>query len=69
MSRFQFNLDEQVRFRVSGEEGKIIGRAEYSHMSNSYMVEYKDASGRARVEWWIEHSLESTAAESPGGTD
>jgi len=58
---FSFDLQARVRIRESGEVGEVIGRAEYTFSSDSYLVRYKAADGRAVENWWTESSLEAAA--------
>jgi hypothetical protein len=62
MSAFKFNLDQQAQITISGETGQIIARAEYTTGTQSYLLRYKCADGRAIEAWWNEDAL--TAAES-----
>lgn len=58
MSGFAFSLNDNVRISCSGETGLIVGRAEYSHYDNRYLIRYKAADGRAVEDWWPESALE-----------
>ncbi len=57
---FKFNLKSKVKIITSGEgeSGEVIGRAEYSTSSNSYLIRYKAGNGRAVESWWNEDALE-----------
>ena len=81
VSDFEFELNDEVIISVSGEEGEIIGRAEYLSSENTYLVRYQAADGRAVEAWWQESALElleepkdeggtelSPAAEQPAAT-
>lgn len=57
MNSFAFRLGQQVVITASGEEGEVIGRAEYSNSSNSYYVRYRARDGRATEAWWTEDAL------------
>ena len=57
MERFAFDLGQAVRITASGEQGEVIGRAEYKTSENSYLVRYKAADGRALEIWWGESAL------------
>lgn len=63
---FKFALDEAVVIAVSGETGKVIGRAEYLTSCPMYFVHYKAADGRAVIDWWAESTLVSAAAPKRG---
>lgn len=55
----EFELGEQVQINTSGEQGEVIGRAEYLKSENSYLLRYKSADGRATEAWWSESALQS----------
>ncbi len=57
MNSFAFRLGQQVVITASGEEGEVVGRAEYSNSSNSYYVRYRARDGRATEAWWTEDAL------------
>lgn len=57
MSKFKFELTQPITILISGEIGEIIGRAEYIHSENNYMIRYKCADGRAVESWWAESAL------------
>ena len=57
MNSFAFSLGQQVVITASGEEGQVVGRAEYSNCSNSYYVRYRARDGRATEAWWTEDAL------------
>lgn len=54
---FQFELDQDVRLELSGENGEVIGRAEYVNKDPQYLVRYKAADGRQVEAWWDEDAL------------
>ena len=54
---FQFALGSKVAVTCSGETGEVMGRAEYSNSTNSYLVRYQSADGRAVEAWWQEDAL------------
>ncbi|WP_205182691.1 hypothetical protein [Burkholderia sp. LMG 13014] len=54
---FKFGLDDTVKIAASGETGKVIGRAEYSHTEDAYLIRYKAGDGRATESWWSESAL------------
>jgi uncharacterized protein (DUF2126 family) len=56
---FKLDLSQRVEIQVSGEEGYVIGRAEYVDSENSYQVRYKSATGQAIEAWWAESALGS----------
>ncbi len=59
--KFKFALAQQVVITVSGETGKVQGRAEYTNSENTYYVHYKSADGRAVTAWWPETDLTTVA--------
>lgn len=68
MGGFAFNLNETVAIAVSGEQGAVIGRAEYTNSSPSYLIRYKTADGRAIESWWPQDAL-ALVAESEEAFD
>lgn len=54
---FKLELGRQVVIIVSGEQGEIIGRAQYLHDENRYFVRYMAGDGRATEVWWNESAL------------
>ncbi|KVE34312.1 hypothetical protein [Burkholderia sp. TSV86] len=56
---FEFNLGEEVEIDVSGEAGKVIGRAEYVNDGNNYLIRYLDRDKHAVESWWKEDALKS----------
>lgn len=57
MSEFKFNLGRSVLIAISGEQGTVEGRCQYSNRPNSYFLRYKAADGQAREAWWDEDAL------------
>ncbi len=57
---FKFNLADKVTLDISGENGEVLGRAEYTNGSNNYLVRYLSADGRAVEAWWLEDALRHT---------
>jgi hypothetical protein len=56
---FAFNLGDWVSIRCSGEDGEVLGRAEYSRGERAYYIRYAAADGRATEAWWGESALVS----------
>jgi hypothetical protein len=52
MSDYKFSLGDKVKITISGEEGQIIGRAEYLADTRQYQILIKAAGGRAVTDWW-----------------
>lgn len=50
-------LGEWVRLTTSQEAGEIVGRAEYPHRPNQYLVRYRAADGRQVECWWDETAI------------
>ncbi len=59
--RFTFKLAQRVVITASGENGMIIGRAEYSSSEPSYLIRYCAADGRAVESWWTQSAIELAA--------
>lgn len=59
MNSFGFDLKQVVKISESGEQGTIIGRAEYLAQENQYLIRYKTADGRATELWWGESAIEA----------
>lgn len=57
MSNFLFQIAQKVSIETSGESGTVIGRAEYEHGENSYLLRYKSAQGIACDCWWPESAI------------
>lgn len=56
-SDFALALNQDARIRVSGEVGRVVGRAQYPFAENSYLLRYRAADGRAVEAWWAESAL------------
>lgn len=61
---FKYELGINVIINVSGESGKVKGRAQYLNNTDSYYIEYKTHLGVATNEWWDEDSI-SLAVSTP----
>lgn len=55
--KFKFELGQNVTITASGEQGVVIGRAEYMHCQNNNLIRYKAADGRATEVWWTDSAL------------
>lgn len=64
MDELKFQLDQEVVIAASGEEGKVIGRAEYTHCEPGYLIRYKAGDGRAVESWWTETALHERLGET-----
>lgn len=58
MSDFKYKRKATVKISCSGEEGEVIGRADYTETENNYQIRYKAADGRAVESWWAENAIE-----------
>ena len=56
MSHFKYALNAQVFIIASGEQGAIIGRAEYGTVEPEYLVRYRRRPGGYSVESWLTES-------------
>ena len=57
MKPFIFKLGDLVSIIESQESGQVIGRAEFTNSSNSYLVRYRKVDGSAVENWWNEDAL------------
>jgi len=57
VNTFKYDLSSIVQSLVSGENGTVIGRAEYTHSSPQYLIRYKCADGTAIESWWTEDAI------------
>jgi hypothetical protein len=62
MSRWEFELNQNVALSLSGEKGIVVGRAEYVNAPNSYRVRYVDAHGCQQCEWFDADSIKAREA-------
>lgn len=54
---FVFNLGDEVQLKRSGEQGEIVGRAQYTASENNYLVRYAGGDGCQKQCWWEESAL------------
>lgn len=66
---YKFKLGQQASIAVSGETGQIIARAEYTTGTNSYLLRYKSADGRAVEAWWNEDAVALDNAPTASSAD
>lgn len=45
-------IGASVRITCSGEEGQVVGFAQYSDAGDQVLIRYKAADGRAVQSWW-----------------
>jgi len=57
MDGFEFKMKQEVKIKVSGEQGEIIGRAEHKNSENQIRIRYKASDGGAVECWWPESAL------------
>ena len=56
----ELKLKTKVAIKVSGEEGEIIGIAQYvEHPDKFFKISYKSADGRAVKDWYSESELKA----------
>jgi hypothetical protein len=58
---FRFALADRVAIMASGEDGTVVGRAEYTNAGSTYLVRYRATDGRAIEAWWAEDALVAAA--------
>jgi hypothetical protein len=56
MNDWKFELGATAKL-VSGEQGEVIGRAEYAHSERNYYLRYVAGDGRTVEAWWGESAL------------
>ena len=54
---FKYNLDDFVFIILGKLEGKITGRAEYTHHPNNYQVHHLNGNGDPVYNWYEEQDL------------
>lgn len=54
----KFKIDDEVRVKISGERGIVIGVAHYKHADTDYRIHYKAGDGRAVSDWFDGNLLE-----------
>jgi hypothetical protein len=57
MNGFRFSMGDRASLSHSGEEGEIVGRAEYLNAENGYLFRYKAGDGRQVEAWWAESAF------------
>ena len=55
--KFKHELGHVVAVTISGEEGHVKARAEYTNCTNQYLIHYLAADGRAVDAWFDEGEL------------
>ena len=54
-------LGTKVQIKTSGEQGEVIGRAEYTVYPVAYLVRYRQTTGNATEQWWEESAIQEVA--------
>lgn len=57
MKNWKFSLGAEVTIECSGEQGTVVGRAEFANAEDSFLVRYKAGDGRAVESWWTVGAL------------
>lgn len=58
----KFQLEQEVRIKLSSETGHVTGRCEYTNGTpNVYQVKYLSKAGSAQEEWFTEGDIETVA--------
>lgn len=65
MRTFDFELGEKVQLAMSVEYGVVIGRAEYSESTSTYLVRYLDSTGCQMERWFQAPALASLRKTRP----
>lgn len=50
-------LNSQVVIKLTQVSGVVVGRAEYAWTDPCYLVEFVDAQGNARRDWFDEYQI------------
>ncbi|WP_028451882.1 hypothetical protein [Chitinilyticum aquatile] len=65
MTPFKFDLNQHVTLAMSGEQGVVIGRAEFNNREPWYFVRYVNTNGQQTENWQDESALKNTVQEDP----
>lgn len=57
MKNWKLALGQTVALAMSGEQGVVVGRAEYEGDADRYLVRYKAGDGRLVESWWHEDAV------------
>lgn len=52
VKKFKFGLKQVVKIKSSNETGTVISRSDSVNANDSYLVDYLDATGHAKHEWF-----------------
>lgn len=58
-SEFHHKLEDKVSLRLSGEQGIVVGRAEYNNGVRNYQVRYLAGDGCQRESWFEADAIEA----------
>ncbi|MCZ4268991.1 hypothetical protein O4H48_13915 [Rhodobacteraceae bacterium G21628-S1] len=57
MNKFNYEFGDTVKLVESDETGTVIGRGEFQHSENTYLIRYRAGDGRQAEAWWGESSI------------
>ncbi|MEE9923718.1 MAG: hypothetical protein PBV01_10200 [Brucella anthropi] len=57
MKKWKLELGQTVTLAMSGEQGVVVGRAEYEIDEDCYLVRYKAGDGHLDENWWPESAI------------
>lgn len=57
MSKFKFDLNDNVTIALNGTEARVHARAEYIDRPNSYCLHYINGVGDAKYDWFDETDI------------
>jgi hypothetical protein len=60
---FKYKIGDAVQLKGSSEHGEIIGRANFEHQDNTYLVRYRAGDGRLVETWWTDEALETKSRD------
>lgn len=55
--KFYYDLYADLVLAQSGEVGFVIGRAQFLHCEDKYLLRYENASGVLVEQWWGQSAL------------
>jgi hypothetical protein len=57
MENQKYEMSQEVQLTQSKETGIVIGRAEFDHSENTYLVRYVAGDGSQIEFWWNESAI------------
>lgn len=57
ISEWEFELGREVKIKISGEKGQVVGRVQYLDIQSQYQVNYLTTDGRAAQNWFFGREL------------